>query len=269
MSRATADRPSRRIAVALDASPSSQHSLGLIAAIAAALDAELEGIFVEDTELLRTAGLPFLREIRLASLCESVLDAERLGRELRAAARRVRAQLERSATERGLAWSFRVWRGDLEAEILGAALDAEWFALGRIGRFAPLPRLGRKQPPSHARPGALRVGVLQTGGEATARALAIALELARRGTAEPILILQAEDASAMARLREQVMARLGAAGALASLLTLQSVEPARLAAMVRASRIDLMILEETNPLLAKTALWSSLETLGCPVVIGR
>ncbi|WP_373510281.1 S16 family serine protease, partial [Thiocapsa sp.] len=40
----------------------------------------VEGVFVEDTELLRLAELPFLRELRIATLCESALDADRLQR---------------------------------------------------------------------------------------------------------------------------------------------------------------------------------------------
>jgi nucleotide-binding universal stress UspA family protein len=258
----------RRIAVALDASPYSLQGLAMAAGIAAALNAELEGVFVEDTELLRLAGLPFLREFRIATLGENVLDAERLQRELRAAARSMREHLERSAGELGLAWSFRVWRGDLEAEILGAALDAELFALGRIGRFAPLRR--RPRPPAPGVPARnLVVGVLLNASDAAARALSIAIELGMRHAASLVVIIQPEEGADTATLQTRTLDQLGTMREQTRLVTLETTDATSLAATVRTLGIDLLILDETNPILTKTSLWANLETLGCPVVIGR
>jgi len=268
MSTEGTDRRIRRIAVALDASPHSLEGLTLAAGIAAALNAELEGVFIEDSELLRLAGLPFLRELRIATLCESALDAERLQRELRAAARGVRARLERTAGELGVAWSFRVWRGDLEAEILGAALDAELFALGRIGRFAPLRRRPRPTPP-RPRAGGLVVGVIYSGSEAAARALSIAVELGIRHAADMVVVLQPEDDSETTTLQTKALEQLGPLREQARLVAIDASDAAQLAATVRAFGIDLLILDATNSILRRTSLWSSLETLGCPVVIGH
>lgn len=258
----------RRIAVALDASPHSLQGLAMAAGIAAALNAELEGVFVEDTELLRLAGLPFLREFRIATLGENLLDSERLQRELRAAARGVRERLARSAGELGLAWSFRVWRGDLEGEILGAALDAELFTLGRIGRFAPLRR--RPRPPvPQAHVGNLLVGVLFNDTDAAARALLIAIELGIRHAAGLVVILQPDEGADRATLRTRVLDLLGSLREQACLVTLENTNATSLAETVRTLRVDLLILDDTNPILTKTSLWANLETLGCPVVIGR
>ncbi|UHD15216.1 hypothetical protein [Thiocapsa bogorovii] len=258
----------RRIAVALDASPHSLQGLALAAGIAAALNAELEGVFIEDTGLLRLAGLPFLRELRLATLCESALDAERLERELRAAARGVRERLERTAVELGVTWSFRVWRGDLEAEILGAALDAELFALGRIGRFAPLRRRPRPIAPK-PRNGGLLVGVLYSGSEGATRALSIALELGIRHAASLVVFLQPAISADTATLRDRALKQLATLREQTHLVSLKAADAAGLAATVRNLGVDLLILDETNPLLARASLWTSLETLGCPVAIGR
>jgi nucleotide-binding universal stress UspA family protein len=258
----------RRIAVALDASPHSLQGLAVAAGIAAALNAELEGVFVEDTELLRLAGLPFLRELRIASLCESVLDIDRLQRELRAAARGVRERLERTAAELGVAWSFRIWRGDLEAEILGAGLDAELFALGRIGRFAPLRRRPRPSAPRTTF-GGLVVGVLYTGSEGSMRVLSIALELGIRHAASLVVVMQPATRADAATLRNRAIEQLGPIREPTRLVSLEATDAAGLAATVRNLGIDLLILDETNPLLARASLWTSLETLGCPVAIGR
>ena len=65
----------RRILVALDASRHSLAALEAAAELAARLKAELVGLFVEDIDLLRLAGLPFAREIRYPSAIIQQLDS--------------------------------------------------------------------------------------------------------------------------------------------------------------------------------------------------
>ncbi len=218
----------RRIAVALDASTHGLRLLDLAAGVAALLEAELEGIFVEDTQLILSAGLPFLRELRLATLDEPQLDAGRLQRELRAVARRVRETLEQSARTRGVACSFRVWRGDLGAEILAAAMDAEFFALGRMGRFAPL---GWRPKGTQTRraAGELTLGVLFNGSATSARALATAAELASDRRAAISVILQPRDGADQAALSERASAILAGTKTRIHALTPESAEPGTLA----------------------------------------
>ena len=67
----------RRILVALDASPSSLVALEEAAKLAAVWDAELAGVFVEDSELLRMAQLPFMQTVGSFSFCLSRVARER------------------------------------------------------------------------------------------------------------------------------------------------------------------------------------------------
>ncbi|MGD9028912.1 MAG: universal stress protein, partial [Anaerolineae bacterium] len=55
----------RRILIALDASSHSIAALRAAARLASSLEAELHGLFVEDINLLRAAGLPMARELQL------------------------------------------------------------------------------------------------------------------------------------------------------------------------------------------------------------
>ena len=61
----THEAASRRILVAIDTSPHGSAALEAAARLATELRAELEGLFIEDINLLRLAGLPFAREIQL------------------------------------------------------------------------------------------------------------------------------------------------------------------------------------------------------------
>lgn len=268
MSEAPTDRPLRRIAVAVDATEHSLQVISLAAAIAAALEAELEGVFVEDSELLRVVGLPFLREFRFTTCGEDLIDAGRLERELRAGARRVRASLEQSAARLGCRWSFRVWRGDVEGEILSAASQAEMFTLSPIGRFAPL----RARPAAtRDRPGdrALVVGVLFDGSAGALRALGAAGEFASRQRATLHVFLQGRDAATIAGLGDQAIGALGAGAERARLLPLIASDASGIIATVLGTGGDLFIIDADNPLLDRRTLWQRLAALQCPLLIVR
>jgi nucleotide-binding universal stress UspA family protein len=121
----------RRILVAVDASTHSLAALEAASALAEALRAELVGIFVEDINLLRLAGLPFAREVRYQSALDRPLDSSGMERELRVQAEQVRQALTGIAGRRQLRWSLRVVRGQVAAELLTAAQEADVLALGR------------------------------------------------------------------------------------------------------------------------------------------
>jgi hypothetical protein len=53
----------RRILIALDASPDGLSALETSAWLAARMNAELQGLFVEDESLLRIAEIPLAREV--------------------------------------------------------------------------------------------------------------------------------------------------------------------------------------------------------------
>ena len=72
-----------RILVALDASPQSVAALRAAAELAALMEAELEGLFIEDINLLHLCGLPFSHEIGSYTAKRRQLDNLALERQLR------------------------------------------------------------------------------------------------------------------------------------------------------------------------------------------
>ncbi len=135
----TADgRSQRRILVALDASRASLEALAAAASLAARLGADLEGLFVEDVNLLRLAALPVARQLPLPSGSWQPLDPHAIETELAALARRAREALARAAEPHRVAWSFRVTRGNVSIEVLSAAGGADLLVLGAAGhRIGP------------------------------------------------------------------------------------------------------------------------------------
>lgn len=182
----------RRILVALDASPHSLAALEAGAALAARLQAELLGLFVEDINLLRFAALPFAREVGLFSATLRRLESREVEWQLRAQAERARRALTLIAGQSQLRASFRVARGPVAAQVLAAAAEADLVTLGRVGWSAAAPgRLGstvRAVLASAQRPVLIlqhgvrlqpSVLVVYDGSPAARAALAVAVHLVR------------------------------------------------------------------------------------------
>jgi nucleotide-binding universal stress UspA family protein len=133
MSQIPAEWVLRRILVALDASPGSLAALSAAVELARQAEAELEGVFVEDTSLLSMAGAPLAREIGYHSGEETALDPARMERKLRMQSQLARKALEDAAGPAQVRWSFRTLRGDVVAELMAAAAGADLLAIGKLG----------------------------------------------------------------------------------------------------------------------------------------
>jgi nucleotide-binding universal stress UspA family protein len=210
----------RRILVALDASRTSLHALRAAAALASRLGAELAGLFVEDENLLRLAGLPVARQLSVhGGAGRPVADIEG---ELRALAARAREAVAAAAAPHRISWTFRVARGQVAGELVSAAGEADLLVVGWAGHRVA----GRPGPGETARAAAARapisvlilsrdvqVGrpllVAWDGSPGAARALDLAARLEAAGLGAMTLLLVARDRTESARLLEEARLRLG------------------------------------------------------------
>ncbi|MEJ2008599.1 MAG: universal stress protein [Acidobacteriota bacterium] len=133
MSEPVAEFVVRRILVALDASTQSLAALKTAVTLAAELGADLEGLFVEDINLMRVAMLPVARRILYPTGTEEPFDSSHMERELKLLARQAQESLATLAERFGIRWSFRVARGKVNVEILAAASESDLLTVGRSG----------------------------------------------------------------------------------------------------------------------------------------
>jgi hypothetical protein len=96
--------------------------------------AELQGLFVEDVNLLRLASLPFAREIAYASAAARPLETNAMQQAFRATADEVQRALAQVARQRQIRWTFQVTRGPVVQATLAAANDVDVLIIGRRGR---------------------------------------------------------------------------------------------------------------------------------------
>jgi nucleotide-binding universal stress UspA family protein len=272
------ERPSsiRRIVVALDASRSSLSALETAADLAAAVNAELAGLFVEDENLVRLAGLPLAREFDRISDRPRSMEPGELRRHMARQARQARLALSQQAETRRVTWSFRTVRGHVTSEVRAAASEADLLVLGSRGRspgsmigstarelLREMPTLLLVAPPAGAPRGS--VDVLFDGTTRGERALALASDLALSQD-RPLRVLIAANGEAEG-LEEHARAALGELAGLAAYEELDMRGLRAAPARLRTRGCGLLVLSRgaLHALGDKAATWIS--DLQCPLLV--
>lgn len=259
--------PRRRITVVLIDKPQSRELLTLGATIASLLQAEIEGVFIEDDALFRLTGLPFLRELRWGSRDEARLDPIRLAQEWRAMAKQTRKALEELAEGSGLSWSFRVWRGEYDSDLEQLATDSEMLLMSGQGTLS-----GRRIParfrsaPAASHP--LKLGVILDRGMAKQNLLDTITELAQKPEIELILFLPPDDGDPTEEALREHLSQHDPEEQI-NYVQLTDKEPANLAMQLKRSACDLLMISERSSLLRRPTIKQVLEDLPYPTVVVR
>jgi nucleotide-binding universal stress UspA family protein len=260
----------RRIVVTLNATLCSRAPLATAVRLAGTLGAGVEGVFIEDINLIQLAGLPFLRELSAWSLAEAAVDSQRMERQLRAMARQARTLLEEEARKLDVPCTFQVWRGRTGAEALTQAFATDILSLGCLSVLASgrlWARAGTRQPLHSA--DITGIGVLAGLSEAAARALTIAARLAGSLGASLTIFLPERGTDRVLRLEEKIRALLGTLDVPARLVPLGGADIQRLAQAAQAAGSSLLIAEAGQELLQLGGLERLQEALDRPVLLVR
>jgi nucleotide-binding universal stress UspA family protein len=272
----------RRILVALDASPASLSALQNAVELAARLEAELIGLFVEDINLLRAAQLPLAREVSFFSTTLRRLESVDLERQLRAQAQQMRQILARTAGDRGVGWHFRVTRGLVAAEVLAAGAEADLMVLGKIGRSFP----GFRQTGSTVRMMitqragltliwqagvrlTLPVVVVYDGSQSARKGLQAGGHLIRDRNGRLTVFVVAEDEISVRELQTQVEQRLQERGLAANFRLLIRPGLDVLARMIRVESTGPVVLPCEKEPLEGEQLCNLVDQLANPVLLVR
>lgn len=273
----------RRIVVALDTSPHAQAALETAARIAARLEAEVEGLFVEDINLLNLSDLSIGREVRRLSGEARKFDRPALEGEFRAEAARLRRTFETLLRGRHLRGGFRVVRGRVDVEVVTAAEGADLLILGIESH-----RTRRSGPPgSTALAAAIRargsVLLLRSaaptvdrgiavfdGSPGAIRALEAAADIVEDKEGELVVVLAGATDEENDKLEAAARKALPAGEfRTATFRRGVPIELSALCGLVHETAAGALVIAGDNPLLTKDGHGSLLETLGCPLLIVR
>lgn len=212
----------RRVVILLDASRRSMAALDAAAIFARASGAELVGWFVEEEELMRCAGYPWVREVSLSGAATPMQPGE-VEQRLRNRAEAVRSALQRVARTQGLRTRLHIHRGRVVQKVLELSTRDDFLILGKIGYRGALGlRVGStaralvgsapgrvmmyEQPARSVSPSVIAVVV--TPGEEGLRALATSVALAVNNGASLAVLVATDNESGRDRQRENTIRTL-------------------------------------------------------------
>jgi nucleotide-binding universal stress UspA family protein len=237
----------RRILVALDASPHSLAALEAAAELAARMEAELVGLFVEDVQLLRLADFPYVRQVRYFSPAGAPLIRAEIESELKAQSEQARRALAEAAQRARIHWSFRTVRGEVTHELLAAAREVDLVAIGRCG-WSVGGRLRVGSTAAGVVAGAIPVLVLSErgapyvqllvyydGSPSARRRLLAAAQLARGGSMGITVLVATANAESAERMRKEADALLQDSGVK---VRYQLIDPTDAASLLRAVKAE-------------------------------
>ncbi|MEA1890723.1 MAG: hypothetical protein U9N50_13215 [Pseudomonadota bacterium] len=264
----------RRVAVALDASLQSSQAIQAAAELAASLQAELEGIFIEDINLIRLAELPFTREIRPASMTEETVNVQRMEQELRSLARQEQQKLELVAHEKGISCSFRVRRGQIKAELMEAITEVDVLTLCRptyvsekFSRQAIGYSLHAAASPGHQ--ASSSVSVIFGSAQNEKKALLAAASLATRMEVDISVLVTGDSDTEMDNLQREANKIIGSQTLRANYIRLSGNQLSDLVIATASSNSQVLLVNSNNSLVTGGQLWHYLEQVTCPVLIVR
>ncbi|MEZ5540973.1 MAG: hypothetical protein R3F42_02905 [Pseudomonadota bacterium] len=260
----------RRIVVPLSPALCGRTALATAARLAGSLGAELEGVFIEDIDLIQLAGLSFLRELSPWSLAETAMDSRRMERQLRALARQARTLLEQEARKADVPWTFQVWRGRTAADVLIQAFSADILSPGRLSALASCRLWARAGQRRAAPAGDFRViGVLAGQTEPALRAVATAARLASALDTALAVFLPALDAAGLLQLEQGIRSLLESLQQPARLVHLGGSDIQRLIDAAQAAGSGLLIAEAGHELLRLGGLERLQDVFDRPVLLVR
>jgi nucleotide-binding universal stress UspA family protein len=257
-----------RILIALDASPGNLEALEAAVELAARMEAELSGVFVEDTELLRLADSPFCREIRFATATEAPLNRAGLESTWKAQSERARSALAAAAQRARVHWTFRTVRDRVATAVVSVAGSTDLLVVTRIGsaqvEATTIPLLflpDRGVSPS------LQVLVYYDGSPAAKRGLQAGAQLCKSRRNGMTVLLAATDPASESSLKKEAIEVLAGRGAHLQFRRVDPNNPLALLRAVAAESAGILILGGRDYLKQLQPLEALLRAAGIPLLV--
>jgi hypothetical protein len=169
---------SRRITLTVDAGSYSPATIDIAVAMAASMNATLQGFFIEDADLLHMADLPCSVEVVFPSAQQRRLNSGTLRQQLRQLGAQAREYLAHSAQRANVQWSFTQMSGKGSEAGLVIANASDHLIISRASRH----------PPPQHKPYAMRILLVGDHSPALLAALRALLQQMQTTAMEIVLV---------------------------------------------------------------------------------
>jgi len=244
-----------RVVVALNVL---RHDIGILelaAHLAARKQAPLMAVYVEETNLIRLAELPFAMEIDRICAAERKIDLPRLMRALRSGSEQIQQTLDRLNERLQIDVSFRTVRGHFVSAVMSQIDRVDVVFLSRKTEFYKTRSAAQKAS-------MLPIWVVFDGSRGAERALQIAVELAELESGRLYVALPAKTGAESEALKQSALSR-GIHGGAVRFVTVYPFDAPNLLQSMRRTGCRLLVVTRQDGDLSRTVS----EAAACPVVL--
>ncbi len=257
----------RNVLVALDDATLGSEMMEAAVKVAVALQADLQGLYVENDSLLRLAELPFVHEVTNGLATVRPIDARSMACAMRHRAELARRILENRAESARIRCSFSVTHGRAGRRSLLCTMrsssesDVIFFAC-RSHSPGVTPPLGLR-----ARPVVRPLLLLVDNSPRSARALAAATAVARTLKSPIVLLVLAHDHQTFQHVSSATSAVLSELELAHTLLPHPITTASALIQSTRDQRPNLLLLDRQSELISESTIESMVDQLDCSIVL--
>lgn len=270
----------REILVALDSSSHSRAALEAAATLARTLEADIHGLFVEDSNWYRISRLPSITEVNELTGDIKPLAEKNIDKQIEILENRIRRQLQMISRLNEVKHSWKTARGAVEDKVLEAAKNTDLITIGRKGHsYSKHKQLGqtakkiieKSDKPVLILQEGLRLGnsivtVFDASGDSR-RSIRFALSIAEKNESELFVMIIGDDQdSAKERFRE-LKKYLANASVKADVKLLHQSNIWEFMFAVNNHNGGLLILPRDQPFMKNRSLDLLLNHIGCPILL--
>lgn len=270
-----------RVVVLIDGSRMSYAAMEAAADIAGKRNADILGVFVEELNLVRSAGYGFSREVGAVSGISRPLDPGILEQRMRRLADHARAALASAVKQRGGKAALSIARGRVIEEVLALAGPDDLLVLGRAGWSSPAgARLGStarglvRQSSGQVllwceqkRPYQNRVVVFLNDHDAANHRAALAAAEISRHYHQPVTIILGTDGEPPADRLGAIRHDLDVLGAGTRLRVMSDTDPVTVARVLREECASQLVISRECALFNEPGAEQLLAALSLPVTV--
>lgn len=270
----------RKILVAVDTSAHSRAALEAAATLAKITEANIHGIFVQETHWSKVGRLPSVKAVNELTGKSHSLEKGTLEKQIEQLKKRLHRQLKFISQRSEISHSWETTSGPVADKILEAAKEADLITIGRSGRsFLRHKRLGstakaiiqQADKPVLVLKKGLRLGTTITciydATEESQRGLRLALSLAEKNDTKLSILVMNNSEETSGKQHTSIGEMVDNAHIPVSVSTMRRPGIGQFIHTVNRQQSGLLIISRNQPYLQNDLLETTLNYLNCPVLI--
>ncbi|MBN2731659.1 MAG: universal stress protein [Balneolaceae bacterium] len=270
----------RKILVAVDTSAHSRAALEAAASLAKITEANIHGIFVQETHWRKVGRLPSVKAVNELTGKSHSLEKDTLEKQIEQLKKRLHRQLKFISQRSEISHSWETTSGPVADKILEAAKEADLITIGRSGRsFFRHKRLGstakaiiqQADKPVLVLKKGLRLGITITciydATEESQRGLRLALSLAEKNDTKLSILVMNNSEETSGKHQTSIGEMVDNAHIPISVSTMRRAGIGQFIHTVNRQQSGLLIISRSQPYLQNDLLETTLKYLNCPILI--